>query len=212
MILTVGTFINIDKGLEEDSEKYKSKVVDFGENFVMIDYPTQVESGRTAFFMDGTELLVSFTDNLKMSYAFRTEVTGRLNNGIPMLKLLYPGDKQLIKIQRREFLRVEASLDVAVTLDDHNTQVVTEDISAGGIAINLSNPSLFKESDLVELMIVLPYVNKEVKYVQAKGEIVRIWEKSKRTIASIRFIEIREDDCQRIVRFCFERQLQLRNS
>ena len=60
-------------------------------------------------------------------------------------------------------------------------------------------------------MIVLPFKNAETKYVRVKGEIVRIWEKSKRMIASVHFVDIREDDRQRIVRYCFERQLQMRN-
>ena len=34
-----------------------------------------------------------------------------------MLKLSYPGDDQLIKIQRREFVRVDTAIDVAVLKD-----------------------------------------------------------------------------------------------
>ena len=117
MLLSIGTIIVIDKDFTKDSEKFKSKVVDIGDGFIMIDYPTHIETGRTAFFMDGTQLHVTFTDSMKMSYAFRTEVGGRLNKGIPMLKLSYPGDEQLIKIQRREFVRVESAIDIAVEKD-----------------------------------------------------------------------------------------------
>ena len=109
MLLSIGTVIVIDTNLTADSEKYKSKVIDMGDGFVMIDYPTHIETGKTAFFLDGTQLLVSFIDHMKMSYAFQTEVSGRLNKGIPMLKLSYPGDEQLIKVQRREFVRVETT-------------------------------------------------------------------------------------------------------
>lgn len=202
----------MDKDFTEEAEKYKSRVVDSCEDFVMIDYPTHIETGRTAFFMDGTQLLVSFTNDLKLSYAFRTEVIGRMNKGIPMLKLSYPGDDQLVKVQRREFVRVEASIDVAVMREHDKVQLVAEDISAGGIAINLPDPTIFEEREVVELLIVLPFMNSETKYVQVKGEIVRIWEKSKRMIASVQFEGIREDDRQRIVRYCFERQLQMRNN
>lgn len=212
MILTVGTFIIMDKDFTEEAEKYKSRVVDSGEDFVMIDYPTHIETGRTAFFMDGTQLLVSFTSELKLSYAFRTEVIGRMNKGIPMLKLSYPGDDQLVKVQRREFVRVEAPVDVAVMKEHVKAQLVAEDISAGGIALNLPDRTIFEEQEIVDLLIVLPFMNSETKYVQVKGEIVRIWEKSQRTIASVQFEGIREDDRQRIVRYCFERQLQMRNA
>jgi len=147
-----------------------------------------------------------------MSYAFRTEVIGRLNKGVPMLKLSYPGNDQLIKVQRREFVRVEAAIDVAVTKEGLTTQLIAVDISAGGVALSLPNPDVFSEDEIIELMIVLPFENAETKYIRVKGEIVRIWEKSKRMIASVQFVDIREDDRQRIVRYCFERQLKMRNA
>ena len=142
MRLSIGTTLTIDKDLTESGDKYRSKVVDYGDGFVLIDYPAHIETGKTAFFMDGTQLLISFVEN-KMSYAFRAEVTGRMNKGIPMLKLTYPGDDQLIKIQRREFVRVETAIDVAVDFDGFYQQFVAEDISAGGVAINIGQSDSF---------------------------------------------------------------------
>lgn len=211
MLLSIGTIIVIDTDFTKDSEKYKSKVIDMGDGFVMIDYPTHIETGKTAFFLDGTQLLVSFIDNMKMSYAFRTEVGGRLNKGIPMLKLSYPGDEQLIKIQRREFVRVETAIDIAVEKDGQYSQFVAEDLSAGGVALNLPGKVSFVEEDIVALTIVLPFMNKEIKYVKANAKIARIWEKDGRRIASLQFKDIEPIECQYIIRFCFERQLQERN-
>ncbi|MBD7986175.1 flagellar brake domain-containing protein [Sporosarcina sp. Sa2YVA2] len=210
MRLTVGTTVIIDKDYTEEGEKYKSKVVDAGNDFVMIDYPVQMETNRTAFFMDGTQLLISFIDN-KMSFAFRAEVTGRVNKGIPMLKLTYPGDNQLIKIQRREFVRVETAIDVAVNYAGICSQFVAEDISAGGIALNLGDKEPFEETDIVTLNVVLPYVNDDIKYVRTDAKAVRIWEKDGRRIASMQFLDIDTTDRQNIIRFCFERQLKHRN-
>ncbi|WOV85989.1 flagellar brake domain-containing protein [Sporosarcina oncorhynchi] len=210
MRLKVGTTVIIDKDYTENGDKYKSKVVDAGDDYVMIDYPAHIETNRTAFFMDGTQLLISFVDN-KMSFAFRAEVTGRMNKGIPMLKLSYPGDEQLIKIQRREFVRVETAIDVAVNHAGVSSQFVAEDISAGGIALNLGDKEVFEESDIVNLSVVLPYVNDDIKYVRTEAQAVRIWEKDGRRIASMQFSEIDTTDRQNIIRFCFERQLQHRN-
>ncbi len=211
MLLSIGTIIVIDKDFTKDSEKFKSKVVDTGDGFVMIDYPTHIETGRTAFFMDGTQLNVTFIDNAKMSYAFRTEVGGRLNKGIPMIKLSYPGDNQLIKIQRREFVRVESAIDIAVEKDGRFTQYVAADLSAGGVALTLLNPDAFKENELLTLTIVLPFMNHEIKYVNADARVIRIWEKEDRLIASLQFETINQIERQYVIRFCFERQLQNRN-
>jgi len=212
MLLSIGTIIVIDKDFTNDSEKFKSKVVDIGNGFVMIDYPTHIETGRTAFFMDGTQLHVTFTDSVKMSYAFRTEVSGRLNKGIPMIKLTYPGDDQLIKIQRREFVRVESAIDIAVEKDGRFTQFVAADLSAGGVALTLLSPDTFKEDELLSLTIVLPFINHEIKYVKADARVIRVVEKDGRLIASLQFETINQVDRQYVIRFCFERQLQMRNS
>lgn len=212
MLLKIGTIVVIDKDNTEDGDKYKSKVVDYGEEFLMIDYPTHIGTGRSAFFMDGTQLLITFTTDTKSSFAFRTVVTGRLNKGIPMLKLSYPGDDELIKIQRREFVRVDSQIDVAVELEGIYTQFVAEDISAGGFALNLNHHDEIKEQDDLLVTIVLPFANKEIKYIKAEAKVVRIWEKDDRTIASCKFEQIPEIARQYIVRFSFERQLQLRNN
>ncbi|MCM3637707.1 flagellar brake domain-containing protein [Sporosarcina luteola] len=210
MRLSIGASVLIDKDFTETGDKYKSKVVDLNDGFVLIDYPAHIDTGKTAFFMDGTQLLISFVEN-KMSYAFRTEVAGRVNRGIPMLKLTYPGDDQLIKIQRREFVRVETVIDVAVAIEGIFQQFVAEDISAGGIALNIGQDDLFEGTDFVSLTIALPYVNDDIKYIRTEAKVVRVWEKDDRLIASLEFAKISTTDRQNIIRFCFERQLLARN-
>ncbi|CAM3058548.1 flagellar brake domain-containing protein [Filibacter tadaridae] len=212
MLLSMGTIIVIDKDLTMESDKYKSKVIDMGEGFIMIDYPTHIETGKTAFFMDGAKLHVTFTDSLKTSYVFETEVSGRLKQGVSMLKLTYPGDDQLIKIQRREFVRVGTAIDVALLKNGQFTQLVAEDLSAGGAAINLSEGTVFNEDDSVSVVFALPYMNKEIKYVKLGAEVIRIWEKDSRKIASLKFDKIGTFERQAIIRFCFERQLKIRDS
>ncbi|WP_203246447.1 flagellar brake protein [Sporosarcina beigongshangi] len=211
MLLSIGTIIVIDTDFTKDSEKYKSKVIDMGDGFIMIDYPTQIKTGKTAFFLDGTQLLVTFVDAKKISYAFRTEVGGRLNRGVPMLKLSYPGDEELIKVQRREFVRVETAIDIAVEQDGKFSHFVAEDLSAGGVALNLPKSVPFAAEDVVALTIVLPFENKEIKYVKVHAKVARIWEKDGRRIASLQFEDIKQMESQNIIRFCFERQLKMRN-
>ena len=210
MRLSIGTTLTIEKDFTDKGDKYRSKVVDYGEGFLLIDYPAHIKTGKTAFFLDGTQLQISFVEN-KISYAFRSEVAGRMNKGIPMLKLTYPGDDQLTKIQRREFVRVETPIDVAVNLNGQFKQFVADDISAGGMAINIGPDNSFEAKESVGLTIVLPFVNDDIKYIRTEAIAVRIWEKEDRRIASMQFTNINGTDRQNIIRFCFERQLQARN-
>ena len=39
MRLSIGATLTIDKDLTESGDKYRSKVVDYGDGFVLIDYP-----------------------------------------------------------------------------------------------------------------------------------------------------------------------------
>lgn len=210
MKLKIGTSITIDKDFTAEGEKYKSRIVDIENDCIMIDYPAHLETGRTAFFIDGTQLLVSFVDDMKMAFVFRTEVMGRLNRGIPMLQLMYPGDEQLVKIQRREFVRVETPLDVAVNKDGTVFQLVAEDISAGGMAVNLAQAAL-EQDDIVEVTVVLPFKNNSITYVRVNARVVRVWEKDGRRIASLQFDQIESEARQQVIRLCFERQLKKRN-
>lgn len=213
MRLTIGTALTIEKDYTEESEKFKCRVVDIeDENHFMMDYPINMVTGKTAFFIDGTQLLVTFVDEYKMSYAFRTEVHSRVNRTIPMLKLKYPGDKQLIKIQRREFVRVDTSLDVALQAESSSLQLVSMDISAGGMAVNMKDHDYFKPNEEIKLLIVLFFSKTEIKYVSCKAKVVRNWENEKRRLTSFTFDEIDEKDRQHIIRYCFERQLELRNA
>lgn len=210
MILKVGTVIFLEKEESDDDGKYKSKVVDIEDGFVMIDYPTHVETGKTTFLINDTALFVSFTDDLKMSYGFQTKVEGRLFEGIPMLQLAYEGDDDLIKIQRREYVRVDVNIDVAVESEGKLARLVTADLSAGGLAINLPNLNTLQEKSVVNLLIVLPFSKREIEYVRAEAKVVRIWEEDRRNIASLEFLNITPDNRQKIVQFCFERQLLLK--
>ena len=72
-------------------------------------------------------------------------------------------------------------------------------------------PDTFKEDELLSLTIVLPFMNHEIKYVKADARVIRVWEKDGRLIASLQFETINQIERQYVIRFCFERQLQMRN-
>lgn len=209
MKLKVGTTLVIETNFTETTEHYKCRVVEIDEdsNCIMIDYPIHIKTKKTAFFIEGTQLHVNFTENSNAAYAFRTEILERVRKNIPMLKLSYPGDDQLIKIQRREYVRVETPVDVSVNFHGDVYQFVADDISAGGMAILLDRAIHFKENDVIDLLIVLPYANGDLKYVRTVAHVIRIAEKSGRHVASLQFDGIEDTDRQYIVRFCFERQL-----
>ena len=210
MEIKIGTTLILEPTYTERVEKFRCKVVEQKDGVIYIDYPTNLITKKTAFLIDGAQFRVTFSDENKQSYAFNTEVLGRRKGNIPMIMLSCPPDDEIIKIQRREFVRVQTPVDVAVEYDNCFTQLVAEDISAGGVLLTLTKAVNFQIGDAVRLTIVLPYNNNEIRYVQTDALVVTTFERNNRTLASLQFTDTDDIDKQYIVRFCFERQLQIR--
>lgn len=207
MGLKIGTILTLEPTYTERVEEFRCRVVEQGENIIYIDYPVNVVTKKTSFLVDGAQFRVTFMTDEKQSFAFNTEVLGRKGGTVPMIILTCPSPEEFIKIQRREYVRVESKVDVSIEFDGQFTPLVTEDISAGGLAVILNRPVNFREDDKVKLTIVLPYSNGDIKYVQTSAIVARIFEKDGIRIASIQFTDTDDLDKQHIVRFCFERQL-----
>ncbi|MFJ8065157.1 flagellar brake protein [Psychrobacillus sp. NPDC096426] len=210
MNIKLGTVLTLEPTVSENAEKYRCKIVDADDHAIYVDYPVDTISNRTVFLMDGTQLRVSYTEESKAAFAFQTEVLGKRKGQIPMVKLSFPGDAEIIKIQRRDFVRVVATLDISVQFQDEKYQFVTDDISAGGTAVVLNRPVKFNADDEVSLLIPLAFNNGDIKYVSTTAQVVRIWQRDSITLASLQFSDTDEVDKQHIVRYCFERQVFLR--
>ncbi len=212
MELKIGTNIILESISSDVKDRLRAKIVEQKNNILYIDYPTNIQTNKTSFLLEGGQYCVSFVDEAKNAFAFKTEVLGRIKNNIPMIMLALPANDQFIRIQRREYVRVATPVDVAVEYNQQNYQYVAEDISAGGLAINIPRIVPFKENDELQLIIVLPFSNSNegVKYVHTSARVIRIIEKDQRMLATLQFTNTDDVDRQYIVRFCFERQLQIR--
>lgn len=209
MELKIGTLLTLEPMYTERLEKFRCKVVEKNEEIIFVDYPINEATKKTAFLLDGAQFhAVFYTDG--NSYSFKTTIVGRKNDRIPMMMLSMPPNDEFQKIQRREFVRVETPIDVAVSFNGANMQFIGQDISAGGMSIRLTQPVNFKENDTVTLTIVLPFANGDMTYVETEAHIVRIVDDKEWKNASIKFTDTDDVDKQHIVRLCFERQLQQR--
>lgn len=213
MEIKLGTNLLLELYDEDGDERFKCKVVDQREHILLIDYPVNTVTNRTAFLIEGTRFRASFIDDQKIAFSFRTTVIGREKGNIPMIMLSLPATDDLFeKVQRREYVRVVTPVDVAILKDDQYEQFVAEDISAGGLAIICNDSNTYKKDDIVELMIALPFENREegVRYVETTAQVIRLIDRDGTTVIPLKFTETDEIDKQLIIRFCFERQLLIR--
>ncbi|WP_306807550.1 flagellar brake protein [Cytobacillus gottheilii] len=213
-LIKIGDTIILETKYSESGERYKSKVIDQTEHYIYIDYPKNMETDKTAFLLDGTQLKASFVANAGAVYLFDSEVAGKVKRNIPMIMLTYPGDEQLMKIQRRQYVRVETTVDAAVHSPNEYFPplvCVTEDISAGGASLSTKSLIHLEPEMDVNLWLVLLMHGGEYHYLNLKSKVVRIInnDDSKRKI-SVQFSNINPNERQLLLRFCFDRQLALK--
>lgn len=212
MKLKIGTSLQLEELMASEPTFYKSRVIDYeNEYLIHIDYPVHLQTNRTGFLLNGTELAVIFVDDYKTTYRFLTKVVGRSIENVPVLKIIYEGDDQLEKIQRREYVRVDVSLDASLATESgERYNLVTTDLSAGGVAINIKDIDSFEEGDFVDLLIVVPQEDDPPFYLSVDAKVVRVWEAEQRRLASFQFVELDDEVRQQVVRYCFDRQLKER--
>jgi c-di-GMP-binding flagellar brake protein YcgR len=199
--------------LEKEQEQYRCRIVERREGQLLIDLPVHVETNRTKLFSPGMILRALFTDDDGASYVFETRVQGRELGRIPMLVLEHPGDSRMTRLQRREFVRVATSVDVAVHPKEGQFPpfvTTTADLSGGGTAVYLPRRHSLKENISVECWLVLPMQSGEIHYLCLDSRVLRIFRDKKEIneMASLEFMSAKETERQKLIRYCYEQQLK----
>lgn len=213
-MIKIGETLTLELIEVDEHEKYRCKLLEKEKQRIFVDYPININTNRTVYLLEGTHLRASFIGEDGAVYWFHTEVVGRLKGHIPMLILSYPEEDQLIKIQRRQYVRVETAVDVAVhplQFDFTPFVTITEDISAGGLALYASSDIKFYNGQKVSLWLVLPMQNGEYHHLNIISKVVRSVPKDgKRNKVSFQFLDVDQNTRQILIRFCFDQQLLLR--
>ncbi len=214
-MITTGNLLTLELKYPEQTERYKCRLVEKKGNILYIDYPKNVETNKTTFLIDGTQLRVSFIQG-KSVYSFETEILGRIVQGIPMVKLFYPGHENIIKVQRRKFVRIDTAVDVAVHPLNHEFQpftTITKDFSAGGALLTISKHLVTVKPGMnIRSVLVLPMQNGEIHYMNLESKVVRIVKKEnmQQDLFSILFSKVTLQQRQLLLRFTFDRQMALK--
>ncbi len=215
-IMKVGTPITLElyKRSQNEPERYKCKLVDKEKNFIYIDYPVKMDSGKTGFFFEGTEFYASFVGEDSSVYRFETEVVARKLVNIPVLVLTSPDIDHLERIQRRKYVRVDASVDTAIQTGDkpmNSFTTVTQDISGGGAAIIPSGRHSLLPGQVLNVTLVLAMSSGQYRYIETKGKVIRVGaSKGRQNSVSIEFINISEKHRQAIIQYCYEQQMYMK--
>lgn len=211
-------YLNLKDASEETGVvSLKSRVSDIRDTVALIDLPFSEETGRTGFIEAGTACEVWYIAKDGSRYDFRSSIVGRQLQPLPALLLELPAAEKINRTQRRNFLRIETGVDIAVKLTDsvrsYHFVARTIDLSGGGLSFRCADSYRIQEGDTLQLWMSLPVKNGQVQHASAVLEVVRQvpgQEKGYPQWLSGKFVQISEVDRAKVVRACYERQLELR--
>ena len=155
---------------------------------------------------------VWYWDSASM-YTFRTTVIKSINDRIPQLLVKKP--ESIKKVQKREFVRIQCSINVKLTYQSEDGQEQellcrTRDISAGGMMLVVTKPISLSKDQNVSLQFEL---DKE-KFKVTAAIIWNDWELDsdgiKRNMLGVKFIHLSEKNRQTIIKFVYQRQIEQR--
>ena len=209
-MLKVGDILTI----EIKGEHYKSKVVDIRKDAVYMNDPVHTISNRTVFLRPGTEFAGNFINDNKQVYYFQSIVLERKQGGAGMV--VFSNPEKFIPIQRREFLRVNSGVDVAVhplNKEFPPFVTVTCDLSAGGASIVVPKEKTkhFINGLKIRTWFVLPMQSGEYYYLKLTAKVIRTFELNERSNGvSLQFEGKSKKEEQQLLKYCFEYQLLMK--
>ncbi|MBP2635831.1 MAG: ycgR [Firmicutes bacterium] len=152
------------------------------------------------------------TVNNHVAYEFTSSLLNRQINPLPVWQIAMPSN--IKKIQQRAFVRIDLAIPVQLqailedgTIDETVINVVTKDISAGGVQIVASH--LWEIGNKLMARVHYPQIGPltfqcdVVRVYQPQSDLSVFW-------VGIRFLEIAERDRRNIIKLIFQKQLEQR--
>ena len=177
-----------------------------------MEIPLTVSTGKLKRLHLGDQLSVYFLSEGGVKNYFNSEVIGFREETIRLVLIKSPEPESITKVQRRNYLRMPAELEVAVKLQNKlQVTAMTDDVGGGGVSFICEGHIPFKSKEIISGWLLLPYKNGTIDHMQFKAEVVRLKTlETGRLLVMCSFTEITDAERQKVIRYCFERQLDFR--
>lgn len=207
-VLEVNDRIEIEISHRTYQGIYPSKIQDISDNILQVIPP--YDKGELVPVREGTKLKIFFT-RADSAYKFLSQVVGRVTEPFPILHI--SGPEEIVRVQRRNFFRLDLNAKVKYRFLDESGQPcgdfkksVTSDISAGGIKL-LLNEKMYIDNRLELYINISP-----VRDIPLEGKVVKIYKMTdrKKDAAGIEFVNINSKLRDEIISWMFDYQRELR--
>lgn len=209
--LMIGHKINIGRGSSKTKKTYPSQILDILDDDIFVVSGPMYKRG-VVLLHKGEIIEVSYMVENKGKYYFKAKVLERCDKRIYKIKLKKVSD--IKRVQLRNYYRFDLDLpvekDFAIEIDGKK-EVITENcrtknISGGGLKLY----SNFHHR-IGDRVVCSFYINNHK--IVIKGEVVRIEEVDVfyyKYGLGIKFIGLKEKDRDRIIRFIFQKERELK--
>lgn len=211
-MIEIGETVLLEYIEENELKKAKSKAVSIENNELLIAYPVDVVTGRTVILHNDMEVMVEFVGKDEVPYRFISRIKGKVKDKLQMICLEVPPREKMKRIQRRQYVRTDAVLDVQIQPgNEEETRTLSYNISAGGIAVVLADGLSFQSGESLRLIIRLPE-EEHTRQIETEAVVRRIFNdpKSGKRKMTLEYSEIAAGDQQALLQYCIRRQLNKR--
>ncbi|MEH7627034.1 cyclic di-GMP receptor DgrA [Bacillus subtilis] len=211
-MIEIGENVLLEYIEENELKKAKSKAVSIENNELLIAYPVDVVTGRTVILHNDMEVTVEFVGKDEVPYRFISRIKGKVKDKLQMICLEMPPREKMKRIQRRQYVRTDAVLDVQIQPgNEEEIRTLSYNISAGGIAVVLADGFSFQSGESLRLIIRLPE-EEHTRQIETEAVVRRIFNdpKSGKRKMTLEYSEIAAGDQQALLQYCIRRQLNKR--
>ncbi|CAF1795509.1 cyclic di-GMP receptor DgrA [Bacillus subtilis] len=211
-MIEIGETVLLEYIEENELKKAKSKAVSIENNELLIAYPVDVVTGRTVILHNDMEVTVEFVGKDEVPYRFTSRIKGKVKDKLQMICLEVPPREKMKRIQRRQYVRTDAVLDVQIQPgNEEEIRTLSYNISAGGIAVVLADGLSFQSGESLRLIIRLPE-EEHTRQIETEAVVRRIFNdpKSGKRKMTLEYSEIAAGDQQALLQYCIRRQLNKR--
>ncbi len=222
MLPTIGVRVDVERS-NKDPKKGRSRVLDITKELIVLDLPFTEFGGHVLLFNPNDSIFISYQLNDGAVYSFTTHVVDSkfTMDNLPAMSIKVPLVKDIDKIQRREFVRVPVRTELSFLYLSRTQKPVeiktgegyTWDISGGGLSFYANTHCSIQAGDAVTVKYHLPNEPRNTTPISAKGNVVRIRESTETNVSiiSVQYEDITRAFEQRVIRFVFQRQIELKN-
>ncbi len=193
---------------------YHSRIEDVKKNHIYFSAPTS--KSIPVPVAPNTDVEISYISN-KGRFSFKSIITDRIKDKINLIEVKKP--EVIYRKELRRFFRINTRLkakmiivDVKVEngnikMEKNSYEVLIKDISGGGMRIITSHPLKIEQAVEFNLSEALDLSN------DIFGKVVNIYtpeQKRDKMEVGIEFISIKEKDRDKIIKYVFQRQIELR--